>query len=114
MQTVLEIEKKPTFKEFKEQTIYFFQSRGMTGTAQESMNDFLFEPETYTQYGGRDDFFDGLMLNYFSNDNIFEVAEYQAGKNKNELHIYKETRSLTEALEELLKGNKRKPIKIWK
>ena len=47
------------------------------------------------------------------NDGSIEVAEYSAGKSGKELHIFKETRSLKIALKELIKGNKRKPIKIW-
>jgi hypothetical protein len=43
---------------------------------------------------------------------IFEVSEYQAGKNQNELHIYKETKSFLIALKTLLKGNKQTTIKI--
>lgn len=44
---------------------------------------------------------------------IYEVSEYQAGKNKNELHIFLETKSFKTALKKLLKGNKQRPIKIW-
>lgn len=46
-------------------------------------------------------------------DGIYEVSEYQAGINENELHIYKETKSLKIALRWFMKGNKQKPIKIW-
>ena len=45
---------------------------------------------------------------------IFEVSEYQAGKNKNELHIFLETKSFKIALKNMMQGNKkRKVIKIW-
>jgi hypothetical protein len=116
MQTILDLEQKTTFEEFKNKCIYFFQSKGMDGTASKLGKDFIFEPSTDKTNGKRKDFFDGLMLNYFGNpkDNFFEVSEYQAGKNKNELHVYKITTSIDEALNELLKGNKRQPIKIWK
>jgi len=55
--------------------------------------------------------FDGLQI--LLEDGIFEVSEYQAGKNQNELHIYKETKSLKIALKWFMKGNNQKPIKIW-
>jgi hypothetical protein len=58
-------------------------------------------------YGSK---FDGMQIIY--ENGIFEVSEYQAGKNQNELHIYKETRSFIIALKTLLKGNKQNPIKI--
>lgn len=46
----------------------------------------------------------------------YEVIQYMAGKNEDELHVYTETNSLIIALKSLIKGNmlgKRKPIKIW-
>ena len=51
---------------------------------------------------------EGMQIIYFANDNIFEVSEYMAGKQQNELWIYKETPSLKIAIKELLKGNNRK------
>lgn len=55
--------------------------------------------------------FDGMQIIF--EDGIYEVSEYQAGKNANELHVYLETKSFKTALNNLLKGNNRKPIKIW-
>ena len=60
----------------------------------------------------RSDFFDGMQI-IAENDGTFEVSEYMAGKNENELHIYLVTKSLTLALKDLIKGNKRKPIKKY-
>lgn len=54
---------------------------------------------------------DGMQIIY--ENGIYEVSEYQAGKNANELHIYLETKSFKVALTNMLKGNGRKPIKIW-
>ena len=54
---------------------------------------------------------EGMQIIY--EDGTFEVSEYQAGEKENELHIYKETPFLITALKDLLKGNKRKPIKVW-
>jgi hypothetical protein len=55
--------------------------------------------------------FDGMQIIFEAG--VYEVSEYQAGENQNELHIYKETTSFKIALKELLKGNNRKPIKVW-
>jgi hypothetical protein len=59
-------------------------------------------------YGSK---YDGMQIIYEAG--IYEVSEFQAGKNQNELHIYKETKSFKIALKSLLIGNKQKPIKIW-
>lgn len=60
------------------------------------------------------DIYDGLILTYYKYDNTFEVAEYQAGKNNNELRIYTKTKSLIVALKSLLRGNKKRiTIEKW-
>lgn len=51
---------------------------------------------------------EGMQIIYFAKDDVFEVSEYMAGKQANELWIYKETPSLKIAIKELLKGNNRK------
>jgi len=57
-------------------------------------------------------YLDGMQIIF--EDEIYEVSQYQAGKEENELHIYLETKSFKVALTNMLKGNKkRKPIKIW-
>lgn len=71
---------------------------------------FIIEPDTRNTNGQRSDFFDGMQIILYKG--IFEISEYQAGTNANELHIYKNTTSLKKALKELLKGNKRQPIEI--
>lgn len=75
-------------------------------------NEILIEPSTKKVGSNRSDYFDGMRIIRFS-DGTYEVAEYQAGKNEDELHIYKETKSLIIALKDLIKGNKRKPIKKY-
>lgn len=63
---------------------------------------------------GNNPIYDGLELNYYEYDSTFEVIEYQAGKNKDELRIYSRTKSLKIALKSLIKGNKgRKTIEKW-
>lgn len=55
--------------------------------------------------------FDGMQIIFEAG--IYEVSEFMAGKAKNELHIYLETKSFKAALNNLLKGNGRKPLKVW-
>ena len=47
---------------------------------------------------------DGMQI-IFENG-VYEVSQFMAGKNKNELHIYLETKSFLVALKNMLKGNK--------
>ena len=55
---------------------------------------------------------DGMQI-IFENG-VYEVSQFQAGKNKNELHVYLETKSFQIALKNMLKGNKKRTaIKIW-
>ena len=61
------------------------------------------------RYKGND--LDGMQIIY--ENGIFEVSEFQAGKNNNELHIYLETKYFKIALKNMMQGNKkRKAIKI--
>jgi hypothetical protein len=55
--------------------------------------------------------YDGMQIIF--EDGVYEVSEYQAGPNENELWIYKETKSLKIALRFYMRGNNQKPIKIW-
>ncbi|TXJ24914.1 MAG: hypothetical protein E6Q24_15310 [Chitinophagaceae bacterium] len=55
----------------------------------------------------------GLMISYYSDEQLFEVFEYQAGPNK-ELWIYGYCKSPMAALKKLLKADTvKKPIKIY-
>jgi hypothetical protein len=68
---------------------------------------FIIEPTRY-----KDKKLDGMQVVFA--EGIFEVSQYMAGKNENELHIYLETKSLKAALKNMLKGNKyRKILKKW-
>jgi len=49
---------------------------------------------------------DGMQMLYI--DGKYEVSQYMAGKNQNELRIYTNTKSLSIALKSLLKGNKKR------
>ena len=55
----------------------------------------------------------GMQILFDRSTKTFEVSEYQAGKNQNELHIFTETKSLKKAIKSLLKGNNRTPKIIW-
>jgi hypothetical protein len=92
----------------------FLNPLGYSARVEESVGDVLYiiEPSTRKVGKNRSDFFDGMQITAFR-DGTFEVSEYMAGKNEDELHIYKETKSLILALKDLVKGNKRKPIKKY-
>jgi len=91
----------------------FLNPLGYSARVEKSTGDILYiiEPSTRKTGNKRTDFFDGMQIIALDNG-TFEVSEYQAGINENELHIYKITKSLTTALKELIKGNKRKPIRV--
>lgn len=81
----------------------------------ENNQTILIEPETKNKK------FNGMMINYFKHTSeifgVYEVAEYQAGKNKNELHIFSNHDNLKDAIKCLSKGNKRDKkdiLKIYK
>jgi len=92
----------------------FLNPLGYSATIEKSIGDVLYviEPSTRKVGNNRSDFFDGMQI-LAMEDGTFEVSEYQAGKNENELYIYKITNSLITALKDLIKGNKREPIKKY-
>jgi hypothetical protein len=99
----------------REKVDSFLNPLGYSAKVEKSIGDVLYiiEPSTRKVGNKRSDFFDGMQILAMDNG-TFEVSEYMAGKNENELYIYKETNSLTNALKDLIKGNKRKPIKKYK
>ena len=98
----------------REKVNNFLNPLGYSARVEKSIGDVLYiiEPSTQKVGNKRKDFFDGMQILAFQ-DGSFEVSEYMAGANEDELHIYKETNSLNTALKELIKGNKRKPIKKY-
>ena len=90
----------------------FLKPLGYSARVSKESDGISIEPNTRKTGKKRKDYFDGMKIMIW-NDGSIEVAEYSAGKSGKELHIFKETRSLKIALKELIKGNKRKPIKIW-
>lgn len=88
--------------------------KGVNFQIDNSSDSILIEPSTVDALKNLNVNVDGLQITYFFNSKIYEVAEIQAGKNKNELWVYLETPDLQLAIKEILKGNNRKPIKIWK
>jgi len=59
-----------------------------------------------TRYKGN--LLDGMQIIY--ENGVYEVSQFMAGKNQNELHIYLETKSFLVALKNMLKGNKNRVI----
>jgi hypothetical protein len=98
----------------REKVNNFLNPLGYSARVEKSIGDVLYiiDPSTQKVGNKRKDFFDGMQILAFQ-DGSFEVSEYMAGANEDELHIYKETNSLNTALKELIKGNKRKPIKKY-
>ena len=91
----------------------FLNPLGYKARVEKEIEGISIEPDTRVTGTKRKDYFDGMRIMIW-NDGGIEVAEYQAGKKEDELWIYKETKSLKVALKDLIKGNKRKPIKVWK
>lgn len=54
--------------------------------------------------------FDGMQIIF--EDGTYELSEYQAGPNQNELHVFGEYKTINAAYRRLLKG-KKQPIQIW-
>ena len=100
-------------QKIRKQVYDFLSPLGIEAKVSKEPHGIAIEPRTMTFGKNRKDFFDGMRIMCWS-DGSFEVAEYAAGKEENELWIYKNTKTLKSALMELLKGNKRKPIKVWK
>jgi hypothetical protein len=75
--------------------------------------DICIEPNTRKTGALKAGSLDGMQIIYFDADQVFEVSESQCGEGADELRIYKETGSLATALKALIKGNNRKPIKIY-
>ena len=68
------------------------------------------EPKTPTH--GK---YDGMQIIFDFKTEQYEVSEYQAGPDENELHIFTDTKNYKEAIKSLLLGNKnRTPIRIYK
>jgi hypothetical protein len=97
----------------REKVYSFLNPMGYSARVEDWGNGVIhIEPSTTKVGNNRKDFFDGMQITRFDNG-IYEVSEYQAGPGENEMYIYKETKSLITALKDLIKGNKRKPIKKY-
>ena len=64
------------------------------------------------QHFGRADYFAGMEIHYYPEDGIYEVLETNAGKDENELHIFKRTKSARIAYKNFMRGNKRSKSRI--
>lgn len=102
--------KLPNVDDVREKVNAFLNPLGYSANVETAIGgEIHIEPSTKKVGKNRLDFFDGMQIHLFK-DGTYEVSEYQAGKNKDELYIYKETPSLIIALKELIKGNNRKPL----
>ena len=90
----------------------FLNNYGMAAKISKGIREIYIEPDTRKTGRLPKGSLDGMQIIY--EGGIYEVSQYMAGKKENELHIYKNTKFLKTALEELIKGNDRKPIKIYK
>ena len=90
----------------------FLNDYGMSARISKGNREIYIEPDTRKTGRLPKGSLDGMQIVYEGGN--FEVSQYMAGKNENELHIYKNTKFLKTALEELIKGNDRRPIKIYK
>lgn len=117
---LIDAKKKPTLKkaEPKKETVEsitlksneVFGKEGFYAIVSDLSNNkdlstFMIEPKGY-----KGDKYDGMQI-LFENGS-YEVAEYQAGKNEDEIHIFGNFKSLALALRNFMKGNKRKPIEV--
>ncbi len=97
----------------RKEVFEFLNPLGFDAKVTKDSDGIRIEPNTQKVGKRRKDFFDGLVIMKWDNG-VYEVAEHNAGKNNDELWVYKETKSLNIALKCLLQGNKQKPIKRWK
>ena len=104
---------KTKVDEIRDKVISFLNPLGYSATITDNKTEIYIEPSTKKVGKNRADFFDGMQIIYDVKTGGYEVSEQQAGKNEDELHIFKVTPSLALALKDLIKGNKRKAIKIW-
>lgn len=103
---------KSKVEEIRDKVYSFLTPLNFEAKIDDGTNEIIIEPNTRKVGEKRADYFDGMQIIYDVKSDIYEVSEYQAGKNNDELHIYKVTPSLIVALKDLIKGNKRKPIKV--
>lgn len=101
--------KNPELPSVYEFFVDSLQKANLYGQISFGTNELIIEPKTPPS--GE---YDGMQIIYTLNDKEFEVSEFQAGPNQDQLWVYTITKSKVNALKSLLKGNKnRKPIKVW-
>lgn len=105
--------KRRTIDDIRKKANGFLHPLGYFARVDKLFDEILIEPCTFKTGNNRKDFFDGMQITIFP-DGVYEVSEYMAGQDQDELHIFKEARSLKAALKNMIKGNKRSPEKIKK
>jgi hypothetical protein len=103
-----------TTNRIKEIAYVYLNQFGMYPNVSDIGNEIIIEPDTRKTGRLKSGSLDGMQIIYDKRTKNYEVSEYQAGKNQNELHVFKNTKYLKTALDELMKGNNRRPIKIYK
>lgn len=97
----------------------FFESNGVKyGQVSDLGTEIVIEPSTVIPANSnlKKGSLYGMQIIYDIKSNVYEVSEYMAGPNENELFIFGEYKSLIPALKSLIKGNSstgRKPIKKY-
>jgi hypothetical protein len=106
-------------KQIIDNSFEFFKSNGVNyGQVSDLGNEITIEPSTVIPAGStlKKDSLDGMQIIYDIPTKVYEVSEYMAGPNENEMYIFGEYKSLIPALKSLIKGNSsngRKPIKKY-
>jgi hypothetical protein len=106
-------------KQIIDTSFEFFKSNGVNyGQVADLGTEITIEPSTVIPDGStlKKGSLDGMQIIYDVKSKVYEVSEYMAGPNEDELFIYGEYKSLIPALKSLIKGNSstgRKPIKKY-
>jgi hypothetical protein len=101
-----------TFNNFKTQFSEMFSGAFPMFVACHDCGNNEFSADFHNYKG---DSLDGIQVIY--ENGVYEVSEYQAGENKQELHVFKEYKSPAHVFNFITKLNngqaKPKPIKVW-
>jgi hypothetical protein len=106
-------------KQIIDTSFEFFKSNGVNyGQVADLGTEITIEPSTVIPAKStlKKGSLDGMQIIYDVKSKVYEVSEYMAGPNEDELYIFGEYKSLIPALKSLIKGNSnlgRKPIKKY-
>ena len=105
-----------TITQMRNYAIKIFLSKNIQFKIEDLTDSIHFEPSTRNikALGIPASHFDGKQIIYWKADNRFELSEYQAGDNNNELHILAITKTFKAAISKLTSGKQIRPIKIYR